>query len=150
MKKSEGFWQSLEKYSWKVLGRSPLPWAWVGIGVIMAILLASALNTKNSVVGAENINEVIGRAARLGDYGLARGIYESGGERVLGAESELEDLVYPERVIERKIGEIEEKLKEYPGNREIYLMLTNLYTQVGDEELAGEYGEKARVLDPNN
>lgn len=116
----------------------------------MVMLLASALNVKNSVVGATSLGGVTKRAAERGDYELARWLYEAGGDKVLGAGSELEDKVYPERVIERRIAELEEKLEEYPGNREIYLLLTDLYGQVGNQELESEYREKARVLDPNN
>ncbi len=150
MKSKQGFWLSLEKYSWSVVRRSPLPYTWIGVGIVMVMLLASALNVKNSVVGATSLGGVTKRAAERGDYELARWLYEAGGDKVLGAGSELEDKVYPERVIERRIAELEEKLEEYPGNREIYLLLTDLYGQVGNQELESEYREKARVLDPNN
>lgn len=150
MKKAEGFWRGLEKYTWKLVGRSPLPWAWVGVGAACSIIVISWSYGGQTVVGARDIREVVERAAGRGDYDLARGLYEAGDEKVLGAESEIEDKIYPERIVERRISEIEEKLKKYPGNREIYLILADLYGQVGNQELASEYREKARILDPNN
>jgi len=126
----------------------------VGFGLVGVVLLASALNVKNSVVGAENITRVIGKSASAGDYKLADTLYRqyrvSGIEyRVLGAESELEDRVYPEKVVERRIAGLEGKLTEYPDNKELYLELSRLYGEIENEERAQEYWERARVLDPN-
>lgn len=114
------------------------------------VLAASWGNVKNSTVGARGMGEVIERAASLGDYELAEKLYKSAAGNVLGAESELEDVIYPEKVVERRIGELEEKLVQYLGNREIYLAIADLYEQLGEAEKSGEYREKARVLDPNN
>ena len=125
-----------------------------GAGVVVVVLLSSFLNVKNSVVGAENITRVIGKSASAGDYKLADTLYRqyrvSGIEyRVLGAESELEDRVYPEKVVERRIAGLEGKLTEYPDNKELYLELSRLYGEIENEERAQEYWERARVLDPN-
>lgn len=145
MKKSVSFWGSLEKYFWKVKGRSPLPryWRWVGVGLVVVVVVASALNSKNSTVGARGVEEVVARAAKLGDYQLAQKLWND-------SMSEFEDLVYPERRIERRIAELEAKLEEYPGNRQIYLGLTDLYEQLGNRDKSDEYREKARILSPNN
>ncbi len=155
MKKTGSFWQSLEIYTWKVVERSPLPWSWIGIGTVVLILLASLLNRQNSVVSVGNMREVIVKAAERGDYGLARKLLdhytsEPLDHLVLGVQSELEDKVYPERVVERRTLELETKLGEYPGNRQIYLMLSELYRQLENPTKESEYREKARVLDPNN
>ena len=150
MKSKSSFCQSLEKYGQSLARRSPLPYTWVGVGLVFITILISILNVKNSVVGAASLGGVIKLAAERGDYELARQLYEAGEEKVLGAESELEDKVYPGRVVERRIAELEEKLKIYPGNRDIYLMLGELYTQAGEEVRANEYREEARILDPNN
>lgn len=157
MKKSISFWESLEQYSWKLVGRSPLPqhWPWIGVVLIVVVLLASVLNMKNSTVGANDLREVITLAAERGDYVTARMLWNNqspitNNQTVLGAESELEDGVYPERVVTRRIAELEIKLAEYPENKEVYLMLASWYGQLGNTEKASEYREKARILDPND
>ncbi len=109
----------------------------------------SFLNVKNSVVGAENIHQVIEKAARLGDYETAKELYESCIVPWCQSITGLEDKVYPERVVERRISELEQKLESYPENIQIYLMLADLYGQIGSGERSNEYREKARVLDPN-
>lgn len=143
MKRKDGFWNSLEKYGWSVVGRSPLPWAWIGVGIVLSIMVISMVYGGQSVVGARNIEQVIGVAARNGDYETAQKFWS---ESMVG----LEDKVYPERKIEFRIAELEQKLDEYPGNRQIYLALGELYGELGNSERAEEYREKARVLDPNN
>ena len=145
MKKSVGFWGSLEQYLGKVIERSPLPryWRWMGIGLVLVVVVSSAVSAKSSVVGATSLAAVVEKAARLGDYQLAQELWNE-------SMSGLGDLVYPERKVERRIAELEAKLVEYPGNRQIYLALTELYGQMGNSERADEYREKARILDPNN
>ncbi len=150
--KTGGFWRSLEKYFWKVVRRSPLPWTRIGLFGLAIVLLASLGNVKNSAVGTRNTRELVERAARAGDYELARELYQgsSSKDQVLGAESELEDLVYPERVVKKRIDELLQKLEIYPGNREIFRVLSQLYAQIGDEEMSSQYYEMVRELDPNN
>lgn len=147
MKKKERFWRSLEKYGYGVARRSPLPWPYVGLALIIVVIAVSWGNVKNSVVSARNVRDVIEKAVNRGDYQTAKELLTNDG--VLGVESELEDKVYPERVVERRIGVLEEKLKEYPENRDIYLALADLYGQLDNQEKSDEYREKARVLDPN-
>lgn len=153
MKNDFGFWRSLEEYFRKLIRRSPLPWQMGGIFVVLLVLLTSVLNVKNSLAGASNTREAIEISAVNGDYETARRLYEQRTENidysVLGEESELENLVYPERRVERRIAELEEKLNIYPGNREIYLELAELYGQLGNDAKSHEYSEKARILDPN-
>ena len=153
MKSELNFWQSLEEYLRKVTQRSPLPWQWVGIGMVVIAIFLSLLNVKNSLVEAKDIRDGVEIAVSRGDYETAKKLYERRTEnieyRILGAGSELEDKVYPERPVERKIAELQEKLDIYPGNREIYLELASLYGQLGNKEIEDEYLEKARVLDPN-
>lgn len=147
MKKNTGFWRGLEKYGWKVVERSPLPYAWIAMGIWGLILGASWGQVRYSVVGARNVNEVVAKAASLGDYETARKLLNHYTNEPL---NHLEDLVYPERIVERRIAELEAKLTEYPGNRQIYLALGELYGQLGNGEKADEYRERARILDPNN
>jgi len=106
-----------------------------------------------SVAGETSLEGVIKRAAQIGDYPTARELLNrrtsSAKKGVLGADSELEEKVNPESKVERRIRELEDKLMIYPENKEIYLMLAELYGQLENWELASEYREKARVLDPN-
>ena len=160
VKKNRGFWRSLEKYSWGVARRSPLPYTWIGVGIVLSMMGMSLVNVKNSTVGARELRDVIEKAVERGDYFLAEHLYQTEGKQVLGSSSELEDKIYPERVVERRIAELESRLEEYPGNREIYLILANLYQQLEGtrvdtgvdpyKDKATEYREKARVLDPNH
>ena len=155
MKKVEGFWGSLEQYMGKVIARSPLSeyWRHLGIGLVLVVVVSSAASAKNSVVGATSLEAVVEKAARLGDYETARKLWSE-------SMSDLEDAVYPERKVERRIAELEGKLEEYPGNRQIYLGLADLYEQLAGtrvdagvdpyKDKAEEYREKARILDPNN
>ena len=160
VKKNRGFWRSLEKYSWGVARRSPLPYTWIGVGIVLSMMGMSLVNVRNSTVGARELQDVIEKAVERGDYFLAEHLYQTEGKQVLGSSSELEDKIYPERVVERRIAELEGRLEEYPGNREIYLILANLYQQLEGtrvdtgvdpyKDKATEYREKARVLDPNH
>jgi len=160
VKKNRGFWRSLEKYSWGVARRSPLPYTWIGVGIVLSMMGMSLVNVRNSTVGARELQDVIEKAVERGDYFLAEHLYQTEGKQVLGSSSELEDKIYPERVVERRIAELGGRLEEYPGNREIYLILANLYQQLEGTRVdtgvdsyknkATEYREKARVLDPNH
>lgn len=131
-------------YGWK-------RWVWVGVGVAGAALGASLTNVKNSVVGMTSVREVVEKAARVGDYESAQKLYQVSGikNQVLGAETELEDLVYPEEKLAREIARWEEALATYPGNREIMRGLAVLYEQAGEQDRAGELREQVRKLDPN-
>lgn len=144
MKKAEDFWGSLEQYVRQVVKRSPLPrhWHHMGMGMVVAVLVISAVSAKNSVVDATSLEAVIEKAAGMGDYTMARKYWNPGME-------ELEEVVFPEKKVERRIAELKEKLLEYPGNRQIYLGLSQLYRQLGNSELSDDYREKARILDPN-
>jgi tetratricopeptide (TPR) repeat protein len=157
MKKDLNFWRSLEEYGWKVVGRGPLPkyWQWIGIGLVGLVISLSSLGAKNSLVGARSAREAINIAVETGDYETARELLNNqssiiNNQTVLGAQSELENKVYPEKAVERKIAELEQNLEKYPGSREIFMSLAGLYDQLNNQELAAEYLEKARVLDPNN
>lgn len=158
MKKNMGFWQSLERYIWREIWRSGLPYLWQPMtsGFVIVVIVVSLVNVKNSTVGARNTQEAIELAVSRGDYQIARELFtrqqanETTNTEVLGEESELEDKVYPEKVVERRIAQLEQKLQEYPENRTVYLALANLYAQIGNQEMASQYREKARILDPNN
>ncbi len=156
MKRKYSFWVDLERYTWKKLQvLSPaLPMA--GSGLIVVVIIASVLNANSSVVGARDPRELVERAARVGDYESAREMLNvlksqmTNSQMKQGSESELERLVYPERVIEREIEKYEDLLLTYPGNLEIYLTLSQLHAEIGNDERAAEYRENARILDPNN
>jgi tetratricopeptide (TPR) repeat protein len=143
MKKNSGFGEAIEIYLRKVASRSPLPWSVVGIGIILIIFATSLAYKADSVVSAQRNEDVVVMAARRGDYQTARNMWD-------GSMNNIEDLVYPERKIEQKIGELEAKLGVYPENREIYLLLANLYNQLNDVERSSRYLELARILSPND
>lgn len=96
-----------------------------------------------------SVEAAIARAAETGDYRLAERLYLTGNQQVLGARTDLVELVYPELEVEARIEELVARLVEYPGNREIFLGLARLYRQIGKEEEAEQYQEMARILDPN-
>lgn len=155
MKNEERFFTSLERYLRKVVTRSPLPhyWAWVMIGGALMVM-GTSIAAQNGIVGARNMEEAIRIAAGQGDYEMARKLLDRCQMsdfrfQVLGASTEIEDLVYPERKVERMIAELTDGLSKYPENKDIYKQIAQLYYQLGNDELAREFSEKARVLDPN-
>lgn len=132
----------------------------MGVGSAALILLLSAAGSGMSATGETNLDGIIKRAAQIGDYQTAREIYEARLRNVkpdvlgvesdqVSAETSLEELVYPERKVQRRIVDLEVKLEIYPENKEIYLLLADLYGQLDEKDKASEYREKARVLDPN-
>jgi cytochrome c-type biogenesis protein CcmH/NrfG len=159
MKNKMCFWCSLEKYVQILLVRSPLPQYWprITVGLIFIVLLVSLKYAKYSAAGATTLREIVMRAANAGDYETAQRLYESC--TAPQCQSVAEELVYPEMKLEKRITELEQKLVEYPSNREVFLMLGDLYDQLGGtrvdtefdpyKDKAAEYREKARVLDPN-
>ena len=155
MKKEQSFWQDLESYTWKIIARLSPALPWLGIGVIVLAIATSVLGLKTSLVGARGLVDAAVRAAKAGDYELARDLYEKQykqevSEQVRGIGSEVEELIFPEREVEREIAKYQELLTKYPGHRDIYLVLAQLYDQIGEREQAQEYTELARELDPNN
>lgn len=106
----------------------------------------------------KNYREAIRVAVSAGDYGAAQVLYEqcqvtrcNGAlDNVLGVESELEELVYPERVVEREIARYEGLNTTYPGHRDILVTLASLYGQLGQVEKQEYFLEEVRKLDPNN
>lgn len=154
MKRDLNFWLGLEIYIRAVAKRNPVPYPWIGVGAIFLAILTSTVSSRASFVSVGSVAEAASRAASLGDYAAAQELFgklnsETANDSVLGAQSELEDKIYPERVLEKKIAELEDKITKYPGNREMFIELSNLYKQLGNQEMANEYREKARVLDPN-
>ena len=95
--------------------------------------------------------ELISLAIKHGDLGFARSEYERGiVDKVLGANTEIEDKLWPERVIRRRIEELEEELKTGIESREVNLRLMVLYLELGDKERAKEYFLSAERIDPND
>ncbi|GAB4026324.1 MAG: hypothetical protein Fur0011_1570 [Candidatus Microgenomates bacterium] len=107
------------------------------------------------MVSARGLVEATTRAVQLGDYVLAKSLYNKqykaeSNERVMGVMSELEELVFPESVVQREITLYEELLFRYPGHRDVYLALARLYAQINMTEQSEIYYNLARELDPNN
>lgn len=128
---------------------------WLGIGIIVLAIATSAFGLKTSLVGARGLVDAAVQAAKVGDYTLARKLYEKQylqeeDEQVMGVGSEVEGLIFPEREVEREITKYQELLTKYPGHRDIYLVLAQLYAQIGEREKAQDHLEMARELDPNN
>ncbi len=142
MEQERGFFVSFEVYIKRIVGKSTLPYLWVVFWFLFLVLTISLGQETYSLAGATTIREVVRQAAQQGDYSLAQRLYTG--------ESGLEDLVYPEKKIDIRITELENKLTIYPGDRDIYLALETLYGERGNQDKANEYREKARILDPNN
>jgi tetratricopeptide (TPR) repeat protein len=147
MKKNLGFGEAIELYLRKVVGRSPLPWPVIGIGLIIIVFGVSLKYSRDTVVGAKNIQDVVELAAKSGDYQTARELLKHYNIEPL---DQLGELVYPERKVQNKIDELEQSLEIYPESREIYLAIAELYKQLGNAEKASKYLEKARILSPND
>ena len=148
--RNAGFWNSLEKYVGGRIAEAPIEWCGVGVGVVgIVVLISVTTGYINSPTLGSNKIEIIRTAGEQGDYRLARELYEQVEEDVLGASIELEELVYPEKKIEREIEKQQEPLLKYPGNRDLFLNLSRLYSESNNREKSAEYLEMARVLDPN-
>lgn len=148
--KPKKFWACLEQYTYQKISKIPVRWEWLAMGVVVVVVgfsIASGYGMSPTLSG-EKIR-IIEEAALQGDYETARELFEKN-LVVLGRPTELEEKVYPAKILERRIAELERKLIDYPENREIYLMLEVLYGQIENPEKASEYREKARVLDPNS
>lgn len=91
--------------------------------------------------------------AKKGDYKLAEREYVIGSSfnnngDVLGASSEIEDAIWPERRILDMITAIENG--SAPESRFNYLRLAKLYWEVNDIDTAREYLSRAIAIDPND
>lgn len=155
MKQELSFWLSLENYTWKMLERVSPTLPYLGIIIIGMMMLSSLITHKASVAGTSSLREASVKAARVGDYTKAQALWNdnltiTNNQTVLGNMSEEEDLVFPERVVEREIQKYEAMLQEYSGHRDIYLALATLYAQINRSEEAQKYYGLARELDPNN
>lgn len=126
-----------------------------GTILIFLVLMASWMGRGTSLAGTKNWREAVERAAEVGDYRLARELVRkqqvvNSDKDVLGADSELDELVYPERKVQRVITSYEELNRRYPGHRDILLTLSKLYAELGNGKQAESYRGAARALDPNN
>lgn len=147
MKKQLGFWGDLEIYTWKMVGRVSPALPYLAMAIIGVVIISSQRAMRGSVASAHDLGEAVERAARVGDYERARKLLNYYNIKPL---NDLEELAYPERVVEQEIEKYEELLLTYPGSRDIYLVLSQLYAEIGNDERAAEYWESARILDPNN
>ena len=156
MKKQIGFFGSFENYTWKVVKRVSPALPYFAAGLVFFVIGSSIVSGKVSLAGARDLREASIRAARAGDYAKAQALWNvhqlqmTNDQLGMGLESELEDIVFPQSVIEREIVKFEEMLERYPGHRDIYLVLSKLHNQIGQSEQATTSLELARELDPNN
>lgn len=142
MGNSRHFLASLEAYGWARIKKSPLPWSYVGITLIFALLIICVASDNQSTTKARTKTELVKMAVQRGDYSTAEKYFD---ERM----NSIEDLVYPRRKIERRIVELREKADQYPESVDLYVGISKLYQQLDESELASEYREKARILSPN-
>ncbi len=154
MKRKQGFWRALESYTWR-RGRALTPTLFPTIVSIMAGALLLSLFTyfrTPTLTGLVNRRVVLGLAAR-GDYALAQRLYNlgtTGNAVVLGAASEVEAQIYPERVLETALAANLRLLERYPGHRDILVQTARIYEQLGQREHAAALWAEARYLDPNS
>lgn len=154
-RRTEKFWANLEKYVYGRAGRLRGKWQWGGVGIAMGVIGVSVVSGYfNSPTLSADVETIIREAAKSGDYTLAQELYRENYEsriknNVLGLQSDLDELVYPERKLEREIAEWEEKLARYPTHRDMLLALAELELAAGNVETARQYWEEARKLDPN-
>ena len=147
VEQERGFFGSFEVYFRRVVGKSTLPYLWAAIGMVALVLGVSLWQGKYSLSGATNMSQVVQRAAQNGDYALAQRLY---GQCAVPQCQSVTDLVYPEKKIDQRIADLEGKLTQYPGDRDIYLALARLYAVRGNTAQAQSYSEQARILAPNN
>lgn len=126
-----------------------------GIVLVALVIALSWIERETSSAWLKNEHEVIEKAARMGDHKLARALLDkreraNSNQDILGVDAELEELVYPDRVIKREIARYEELSSTYPGHRDILLMLSRLYGELGQADWQAYYFEAARKIDPNN
>lgn len=99
--------------------------------------------------------ELAETAAKQGDYVLAEDEYFKGlalaenSATVLGVNSYLEDLIYPERKIRAEI-ELLEGIKAEVISREVHARLAVLYDSIGEKEKMRAEIEMAEAIDPND
>lgn len=154
MKQKQGFWRALESYAWR-RGRALTPALSPAIVLVMAAPLLLSLPTyfrTPTLAGFVTRDTVLGLAAR-GDYALAQRLYNlgtTGNEAVLGAASEIEAQIYPERVLETALTANLQLLEWYPGHRDILVQTAKIYEQLGRHEHAAALWAEARYLDPNS
>lgn len=156
LRKKLGFLASLEHYSYKRIAQAHIPWipvAIAGIAIVIGASIAAGYFQTSPLFGTRQ--DVMKWAAGNGDYQTAQKIYLGLSEtymntQVLGAGTDLEEIVYPEKRIERELHNSLELLQIYPGDRDLLLHVAELYTETGDAEQAQIYWNQARLLDPNN
>lgn len=151
----QSFGRSFELYFYRRIKAFPISWQWLGTvlaaSVIIASLLCGYFRSTSLFGGAPDI---IRYAAEKGDYRLADSLYRLSlhplTSPILGAFTDLESIVYPEKSLLHEIDKQEKLLERYPGSRDILIRLSRLYQEIGETEKATVYWERARSLDPNN
>lgn len=93
--------------------------------------------------------QIIEAAVKYGDWKTAERIYTSEGKGVLGADTETDKMIWPEKEIEREIEYWGDLMKKTPS-RYGFQKLSELYTRLGREAEATEALDKARDIDPND
>ena len=157
-RKKVGFWESLEEYFWKKTEKiSPTLLSFsFGLLVIGTSLVFSGKRKAIMQAGAypfevRVVDELIKNVAAQGDYELAQKLYEE--RNVLGIDdkgNKLEEIVYPEKKLQRILEEHKSILKESPYLRNALINIARLYKNLGEEEKAQEYWKKVEWVYPSN
>lgn len=158
MKKDLGFEGAIVRYILSIWKRSGLSVAkkyyiknskiiWVGVSIAL-IIMVFANSLKASKYSYTSIYDTLGaikKAIAAGDYSLAQRLYEACNQEECLS---LYEQTHPVETIEVKIEVFENKLRDYPGNLDIYTMLEAMYRQVGNTALADYYLGQIKLLDP--
>jgi|GEM_PF-5593123 len=150
MKKSLSFERAIARYIasiWKRNGKNAKS-IWMGISIVLLLMVfANSLKArKYSYAQISNTQQAIEKAITAGDYALAQKLYEACKQEACLL---LYERVYPLETATKKIDSLENKLKTYPGNLDIYTLLEVIYRQVGKIDLADYYLRQIKQLDPS-
>ncbi|MFC1653685.1 hypothetical protein ACFL1M_02460 [Patescibacteria group bacterium] len=90
--------------------------------------------------------------ASVFDYDLASYLYDYAMSinTVLGISSDQESVIFPEKYLYYKLGEIESHLEIYPNSRDLLLEKGLLLLELDKKDQAAEVFFELHLLDPNN
>jgi hypothetical protein len=105
---------------------------------------------------ANNFLQTAKLAAEGNDFFLAEQLYDMGvnglnaDKTVLGSQSQIEEVVFPEISLESKLFEIENLLEKQPLHRDLLIQKTLILYQLRLKDEAKKTFEKLLMVDPNN
>lgn len=150
------FGTSLEKYVYQAVGSLHIPWAWMGIAIVVIVVGMSIKEGYwQSTPLFGNLADIIEESTKLGDYETARmlNVHQTqmtNAQMVLGVDSDLGQSIFPEREIEAALMTNSRLMEKYPGDKTLMLRQAELLEETGDTESADYFREQVRILDPSN